>query len=151
MRNSVGALGAALLVVAACGSRGHQDSTRYYFEMYGRGEVVRADAFVPPGGYGERQTAPAGTTLPLPLTVVVYRFERTYRVLPAEGYTVTFRVLSGGASLSTTPGVTEATAIVDANGAASVTCTLGGTPGTAVIEASFDYKNATHIFTETGS
>ena len=75
---------------------------------------------------GNNQSATAGTALAHPFVVEVHDGNGT----PLAGVGVTFGILTGGGTLSTTTGTT------DANGQASSTLTLGSDPGTNTVEVS---------------
>src|SRR5581483_9008215 len=87
---------------------------------------------------GSGQVAPAGTTLPTPLTVVA---SNPYTGMPVPGVTVTF---SDGGKSGT---FSNPTAVTDANGQASTTYTLPATAQTLTITASAT-GYATASFTE---
>jgi len=72
---------------------------------------------------GDSQSAPTGTVLPIPLSFVVLDAGD----VPLVGATVTWKVTSGSASLSTSATKT------DANGTAQTTVTLGNTIGPVVV------------------
>jgi len=74
---------------------------------------------------GDGQLALTGTTLPTPLQVRVNGSNSR----PYAGATVTWTVLSGGATLGTP------SAVSDAQGFASTTVTLGATPGALGVQA----------------
>ncbi len=75
---------------------------------------------------GYNQTGLIGETLAEPFVVRVRDTEQDNK--PLEGVKVTFTVLTGGGSLSTT------TAITDTSGLAKTTLTLGNEPGTNTVE-----------------
>jgi hypothetical protein len=88
---------------------------------------------------GNSQTGPAGSTLPVPLTITAIN---PYTGSPISGVTVTFN--AGGKGTLGSP-----SAITDSNGVASTTYTLPNTPQVVTITAtSPGYATAT--FTETG-
>ena len=76
---------------------------------------------------GYNQTGIVGEPLAAPFVVRVRDREQDNK--PLEGVQVTFTVLTGGGSLSTT------TAITDISGLAETTLTLGNEPGTNTVEA----------------
>ena len=76
---------------------------------------------------GDGQRAAAGTRLPVALTTVLEDERHQH-----AGHTVTWRVLSGGGTLSATSGVS------DANGRVSVYWTLGPEAGPQSVEADSD-------------
>ena len=85
---------------------------------------------------GDNQTGIIGETLADPFVVRV----RDQYNKPLEGATVTFTVLTGGGSLSTT------TTITDISGRAKSTLTLGNGPGTNTVEVRAEGVSQTRIF-----
>jgi hypothetical protein len=101
----------------------------------------------PPQGDG--QTAKAGTTLPVPLSVVFWR-DSGYKGIgvPAAGYTVQFSITSGGGSFA---GGTPQLVQTDSKGRASIIFTLGAAPGTNTVVVSIGDNTVNYTFTETGT
>jgi uncharacterized protein (TIGR03437 family) len=90
---------------------------------------------------GDGQSAVAGSTLPVPLTVVA-AFQAG---VPVGGLPVTFALTSGVATLSA---VSTST---DASGAAGISVTLGNAPGPVVITATLGSFSVTFHLTATAA
>jgi hypothetical protein len=89
---------------------------------------------------GNNQTAPAGSQLPLPLTVLVTDQYGN----PVSGNNVTFDDGGGGGLFGANPAATGS------NGTATDTYTLPSAPGTVTINATASGVSTPAVFTETG-